>query len=90
MTYNRDSFELGRRAEDLFVSLAQREGWTVTPAPKEANIHEHWDFEIVKEAYKRRVEVKALKRQSRGGLAVRQVELDRLRDGGCLRHRGSA
>lgn len=26
MTHNRDSFELGRRAEDLLVSLAQREG----------------------------------------------------------------
>ncbi len=31
MTHNRDSFELGRRAEDLFVSLAQREGWLTAP-----------------------------------------------------------
>jgi len=73
MTSYHDSFELGRRAEELFVVIAQREGWTVTPAPKEANIHEHWDFEIVKEAYKRRVEVKALKRQSRGDESLDQA-----------------
>ena len=73
MTHNHDSFELGRRAEELFVSLAQREGWTVAPAPKEANIHEHWDFEIVKEGYKRKVEVKALKRQSRGDDSLDQT-----------------
>ena len=72
MTHHHDSFELGRRAEDLFVSLAQREGWIVSPAPREANIHEHWDFEIVKNGYKRKVEVKALKRQSRGDDALNQ------------------
>ena len=72
MTHIRDSLELGRRAEELFVTLAQREGWSVTPASKDANIHEHWDFEIVKDGYRRKVEVKALKRQSRGDDALNQ------------------
>jgi hypothetical protein len=72
MTHNRDSLELGRRAEELFVTLAQREGWSVTPAPREANIHEHWDFEIVKDGCRRKVEVKALKRQSRGDYTLNQ------------------
>jgi hypothetical protein len=61
-----DSFQLGRRAEELFVATAQKRGWTVTHAPKEADIHEHWDFEIVKDGYKRKVEVKAMKREKRG------------------------
>lgn len=67
-----DSLALGRRAEEWFISLARREGWTVTPAPREANMHEHWDFEIVKDNYHRKVEVKALKRQSRSDAALNQ------------------
>lgn len=65
MTHH-DSLSMGRRAEDLFVATAQKRGWTVTPAPKEADIHEHWDFEIVKDGYVRKVEVKAMKREKRG------------------------
>jgi len=67
---NHDSFRLGRRAEDLFVAVAQKRGWTATPAPREADIHEHWDFEIVKDGYARKVEVKAMKRESRGDEAL--------------------
>lgn len=62
---NHDSFQLGRRAEELFVATAQKRGWTVAPAPKEADIHEHWDFEIRKDGYTRKVEVKAMKRENR-------------------------
>ncbi len=69
---NRDSLELGRRAEDLFVATAQKRGWTVTPAPKEADIHEHWDFEIRKDGYARKVEVKAMKRESRNDESLNQ------------------
>ncbi|GER79467.1 MAG: hypothetical protein RBS45_02795 [Anaerolineales bacterium] len=65
MPAHRDSFQLGRRAEDLFAAAARSRGWTVTPAPKEADIHEHWDFEIRKDGYARKVEVKAMKRESR-------------------------
>lgn len=65
-----DSLTLGRRAEELFSTLAQREGWSITPSPREANMHEHWDFEIIKDGYRRKVEVKALKRQSRGDDAL--------------------
>jgi hypothetical protein len=72
MIHHHDSFELGRRAEELFVTLAQREGWTVTPALQEANIHEHWDFEIVKDGYKRKVEVKAMKREYRSAESLNQ------------------
>ena len=69
---NRDSFQLGRRAEELFVVTAHSRGWSVTPASKEADIHEHWDFEIVKDGYKRKVEVKAMKRESRGDESLNQ------------------
>lgn len=64
-TYH-DSFQLGRRAEEAFSVTAQKRGWTVAPAPREADIHEHWDFEIRKDGYARKVEVKAMKRESRG------------------------
>ncbi len=62
---NHDSFQLGRRAEASFAALAATRGWTVTPAPQEADIHEHWDFEIRKDGYARKVEVKAAKREKR-------------------------
>jgi hypothetical protein len=65
MPTHHDSFVLGRRAEELFVATAHSRGWTVTPAPKEADIHEHWDFEIRKDGYARKVEVKAMKREKR-------------------------
>lgn len=56
---------MGRRAEESFAAIARREGWTVVRAPKEADIHEHWDFEIEKKGYKRKVEVKSMKREHR-------------------------
>ncbi len=65
MPTHHDSLAMGRRAEEEFARIAARLGWTVTPAPKEADIHEHWDFEIEKDGYKRRVEVKAMKREAR-------------------------
>ncbi|MEW6031207.1 MAG: hypothetical protein ACOYZ8_04935 [Chloroflexota bacterium] len=65
MPTHHDSLALGRRAEELFATAAQREGWDVVHAPKEADIHDHWDFEIVKDGYNRKVEVKAMKREKR-------------------------
>ena len=65
MTQRIEPSEMGRRAEELFALIAKRRGWAVAPAPREANIHEHWDFEIAENGYKRKVEVKALKRAAR-------------------------
>ncbi len=64
---NRDSRELGKSAQERFKILAQRRGWEVIAATREQDIHEHWDFLIMKkssgEEYK--VDVKARKRIGR-------------------------
>jgi hypothetical protein len=72
MPTHHDSLSMGRRAEELFAATAQKRGWTVTPAPRDANIYEHWDFEIVKDGYKRKVEVKAAKREKRTDESLNQ------------------
>jgi hypothetical protein len=72
MPSHHDSLTLGRRAEERFAAIAQREGWSVVHAPKEADIHEHWDFEIQKDGYKRKVEVKAMKREKRTDESMNQ------------------
>ena len=61
----KDSLELGERAENLFVSLAKNLGWKVSPASKDENIDEHWDYLIEKDALAFKVEVKSRKRISR-------------------------
>jgi hypothetical protein len=65
MTRRIEPAEMGRRAEGLFARLAQRRGWLVVPAPRDADIREHWDFELNKDGRKLKVEVKALKRSAR-------------------------
>jgi hypothetical protein len=66
MTQRVEPSEMGHRAEVLFTTIAKRRGWSVASAPREANIHEHWDFAIEQNGYRRKVEVKALKRAARG------------------------
>lgn len=56
---------MGRRAESLFVNLANRSGWKVSPSSKDENIDEHWDYLIEKEGRAFKVEVKSGKRISR-------------------------
>ena len=61
----KDSLELGERAERLFVRLAERQGWNVSPSSMEQNINEHWDFLIERNSLAFKVEVKSRKRVSR-------------------------
>ncbi len=58
----KDSLELGEQAEKLFVALAKKSGWKVSPASKDQNIDEHWDYLIEKENLAFKVEVKGRKR----------------------------
>jgi hypothetical protein len=58
----KDSLELGEKAEELFVKIARQSGWQVLPASRDQNIDEHWDFLIVKDDQKYKVEVKSSKR----------------------------
>ena len=66
------SFAHGKRAEHLFSRVAQTNGWHVTAAHRHNDINEHWDCRIEREqcderhgAERYRVDVKAMKRQSR-------------------------
>ncbi len=61
----KDSLELGQNAESRFVSLAQKNGWTIVEASKEGNIEDHYDYEISKDGLRFRVDVKSKKRVSR-------------------------
>ncbi len=70
----KDSLELGQRAEDLFAKTAQSLGWQVSPASKDENINEHWDFEIKKDDVLYKIEVKSRKRISRSD-AEMQIDL---------------
>lgn len=58
----KDSLELGEQAENLFVILAKKSGWKVSPSSKDQNIDEHWDFLVEKEGLEFKVEVKGRKR----------------------------
>jgi hypothetical protein len=59
---NKDSLELGEKAEGLFAKMACQTGWQVSPSFKDENIHEHWDFHISKDTENFRVEAKSAKR----------------------------
>jgi len=61
----KDSLALGEHAEKRFVMIAKQLGWQVTPASKDENMNEHWDFLVEKEDYAFKVEVKSRKRISR-------------------------
>jgi len=71
----RDSLEIGDKAESIFARIAENRGWRVSEASKRENINEHWDFLIEKleESYK--VDVKAMKRISRYDSAVQDTWL---------------
>jgi hypothetical protein len=61
----KDSLELGQSAESRFALLAQKQGWTVTEASQQANIEDHFDYEITKDGRRFRVDVKSKKRVAR-------------------------
>ena len=61
----RNCLEIGQKAEDVFASMATERGWKVTVASNYANIHDHWDLLIEKEAERYRVDVKGMKRLDR-------------------------
>lgn len=58
-------YDLGMKAEDLFRRKMIEIGWEVYEADREENIYEHWDFAVWKDAYLRKIDVKAQKRVSR-------------------------
>jgi len=55
----------GKKAELLFASMAEEQGYEAIPASKMANAIEHWDYLIKKESKVLKIEVKGLKRFSR-------------------------
>lgn len=61
-----DSLELGRRAEDAFARLAIRRGFKVSASSKKEDINEHVDYVIERNGKSKKVDVKSLKRKSRG------------------------
>jgi hypothetical protein len=61
----RDCSERGLRAEERFALLAQERGFVLTPATQRQNIHEHWDWLLVRGEERFRVDVKAMKRIAR-------------------------
>ena len=71
----RDSLEIGEKAEALFAKLAGRKGWQVTMAPEGGNIDEHWDFLIESSLENYKVDVKGMKRVSRGDPTVQDTWL---------------
>lgn len=62
----KDSLELGRRAEDTFARLAVKHGFKVTPSSGKENIDKHIDYIIERNGKSKKVDVKSLKRKSRG------------------------
>ena len=62
----KDSLELGFSSENEFEKVAKKRGWKVTPASKTDNIKNHIDYIIEKDSFKFFVDVKGLKRVSRG------------------------
>jgi hypothetical protein len=61
----KDSLELGEKAEARFVEIARRSGWKVSASSKDENIDEHWDYQIEKDQDSFKVEVKSAKRVHR-------------------------
>ena len=86
----KDSLELGRRAEDAFARLALQHGFKVTPSSEKGNIDEHFDYVIERDGKRHKVDVKSIKRKSRGDAELQDeflwVELHgvRMEDKGWL------
>ncbi|MBN2092116.1 hypothetical protein JW964_21030, partial [candidate division KSB1 bacterium] len=87
---NKDSLEIGEKAEQLFTKIAIQKGWKVTPAPSKSNIDDHWDLLLEKGDKKFTIDVKAMKRLRRQDLQVQDewiwIELHgvRVQDPGWL------
>lgn len=62
------SWAEGDKAESLFVRVAKDKGWNVTPATREQNIYEHWDYLLSNGQGQIKVDVKAAKRLNRADL----------------------
>ena len=62
---NKDSLELGENAQQLFKRLAKAKGWKVSPASRDEDINEHWDFFLEKGDKSTRIDVKSMKRIKR-------------------------
>ncbi len=62
----KDSLEIGRRAEDAFARLAIQHGFKVTPSSEKGNIDDHYDYVIERDGKSHKVDVKSMKRKSRG------------------------
>ena len=80
----KDCLEIGQKAEAVFAGIAAAKGWRVTAASNYANINDHWDLLIAKGAEKYRVDVKGMKRLSRGDSSVQDewiwIELHGVRE----------
>lgn len=59
------AFALGKDAEERFVEIAKKRGWEVHPASAYANMVLGYDFYIVRNYDKRKIEVKSEKKISR-------------------------
>jgi hypothetical protein len=68
-----DCAERGLRAEERFAALARARGYHLTPASSAQNIHEHWDWLMVRDEERLRVDVKAQKRLSRQDAGVQDA-----------------
>lgn len=59
------SYEMGLKAEDLFLRTAEKHDWKVTKATRNQDRKEHWDFLVERCLADFKIEVKARKRISR-------------------------
>ena len=62
----KDSLDLGDKAENVFRRLAEKRGWKLAEASFDCNVNEHWDFLMQKASDSYKIDVKAMKRLSRG------------------------
>lgn len=66
----KSSFAVGHKAENTFEALAQRKEWKTRHATQREDMLQHWDIEIEKGRLNLKVDVKAMKRQSRSDSRV--------------------
>lgn len=64
------SFAYGQKAESVFQRVAQAKGWKTRRATQREDMLQHWDIEMEKEHLKLKLDVKAMKRQSRSDSQV--------------------